>query len=181
MDPIGPKRGWIHAPGRYYKEPGMYCLTAATLGHRLIFTEGALPLLHSDLLAAISEAKWRALVWCVFPNHYHLVAEIGEEATSIRQVVSKFHSRTARLVNHRDSQPGRKVWFNYWESMLFNEAQVSSRCAYVHHNAVRHGIVEDARDYPFCSAGCGVELDSGARLLNWKAIRFDADVRDWKG
>jgi putative transposase len=52
-----------------------------------------------------------------------------------------------------DNTPGRKVWFQYWDSVITYQASYLARLNYVHYNPVHHGIAGDAAGYPWCSAG----------------------------
>ena len=61
-------------------------------------------------------------------------------------------TRTAKWLNKRDEAPGRKVWHNYRETQLTFEKSYFARLNYTHHNAVHHGLVKVAADYPWCSA-----------------------------
>ncbi len=60
--------------------------------------------------------------------------------------------KTAKWVNRLDATPGRKVWYNYWETALTYERSYLARLSYVHRNPVKHGLVAEARDYPWGSA-----------------------------
>ena len=40
----------------------------------------------------------------------------------------------------------------YWETCLTFRNSYWARLSYVHQNPVRHGLVSDAKDYPWCSA-----------------------------
>ena len=62
------------------------------------------------------------------------------------------HYETTRHVNELDQLPGRSVWFNYWETRLTFEKSYLARLSYVHRNAVKHGLVACAAQYPWCSA-----------------------------
>ncbi|MEW6161274.1 MAG: hypothetical protein AB1813_27920 [Verrucomicrobiota bacterium] len=62
------------------------------------------------------------------------------------------HEKTAKWVNKLDKAPQRKVWFNYWETRLSYEKSYLARLNYVHQNAVKHGLVFVANQYPWCSA-----------------------------
>ena len=44
------------------------------------------------------------------------------------------------------------MWHNYWETKLTYENSYLARLCYVHKNAVKHGLVINASDYPWCSA-----------------------------
>jgi putative transposase len=51
-----------------------------------------------------------------------------------------------------DGQPGRKVWFQYWDSRISLERSYFARLNYVHNNPVHHGLADKAENYPWCSA-----------------------------
>lgn len=56
-------------------------------------------------------------------------------------------------INRQDETPGRKVWFQYWDSHLTYPQSYLARLNYVHCNAVKHGLVREPALYPWCSAG----------------------------
>ena len=62
------------------------------------------------------------------------------------------HSDTAREVNKMDEAVGRKVWFNFWDTKLTFQRSYLARLNYVHQNAVKHGLVNVASQYDWCSA-----------------------------
>jgi len=96
---------------------------------------------------------WKLEAWAVLSNHYHFIAQAPEDATTLKSLMQAVHSISAIEVNRIDEQPGRKVWYNYWDSCIDDETSYLARLRYVHMNPVKHGIVENAEDYPFCSYG----------------------------
>ena len=56
------------------------------------------------------------------------------------------------MVNRIDHEEGRRVWYQYWDKCLTFESSYWPRVNYVTNNAVKHGLVKCASDYPFCSA-----------------------------
>jgi putative transposase len=62
------------------------------------------------------------------------------------------HGKTAKWVNRLDNSPGRQVWFNFRETLLTYEKSYLARLNYTHQNAVKHGLVPVANQYPWCSA-----------------------------
>lgn len=68
----------------------------------------------------------------------------------------KLHQSSARKdrpeLNRLDDTPGRKVWFQYWDSPITFEKSYLARLNYVHRNAVHHGLVADPAAYKWCSA-----------------------------
>lgn len=68
-------------------------------------------------------------------------------------MLSVLHTKTAGWINKLDDTPGRQVWFNFWDTHLTYERSYLARPNYLHQNAVRHGLVPVATQYPWCSAG----------------------------
>jgi len=127
-------------------------VTAATYRKEPIFgSKRRLNLLCETLLRLCAAHEWSLQAWALFPNHYHFVAASASPA-SLRGVIGELHAATARAVNELDHLRGRKVWFQYWDTLLTNERSYLARLHYVHENAVRHGVVRYAPHYPWCSA-----------------------------
>jgi putative transposase len=108
-------------------------------------------MLCGTLLECCSTENWDLQAWCAFPNHYHLIAS-SDCPGSLRKVISTLHSLTAHSINKLDGTPGRRIWYQYWDSLISNQRSYFARLRYVHENAVRHGIVRRASNYPWCSA-----------------------------
>jgi putative transposase len=128
-------------------------ITAGTYQTRHHFrSPERLNLLHGALLDTAAEFRWSLQAWAVLANHYHFVATSVEDGKSLRRLLSKLHMITADQVNPLDSTPGRQVWFQFWDTQLTYQRSYLARLKYVIDNPVHHGIVRDAREYPWCSA-----------------------------
>jgi putative transposase len=117
--------------------------------------QGALAVLHRGVLKVAAEFGWRLEAWAVFSNHYHFVAEspeLEDDAKSLSRMLGLLHEQTAKWVNRLDKMPGRPVWFNFRETTLTYEKSYLARLNYTHQNAVKHGLVPFANQYPWCSA-----------------------------
>ena len=90
--------------------------------------------------------------WAFFPNHYHLV--IGFEKTTVKHsdFLGHLHRELAIRLNRMDNTPGRRVMYEFWDTRLTFEKSWLARLNYVHQNAVKHGLVAVADQYPWCSA-----------------------------
>ena len=146
---------WPHAPPHRLGSEHSYFVTAGTFGKEHFFrTPERLDVLQRGIIKLAEEFSWRLEAWAVFSNHYHLIARPPErqEGTTLGKMLSKLHEKTAKWINKLDSTPRRKVWHNYWETVLSFENSYRARLKYVHHNAVRHGLATKAEDYPWCSA-----------------------------
>ena len=63
------------------------------------------------------------------------------------------HTLTARELNAWDDQPGRRIWFQYYDTHITYPASYYTRLKYVHQNPVHHGLVRHAGNWKWCSAG----------------------------
>ena len=109
--------------------------------------------LCNSLIQLAQIYEWKLQAWAVFPNHYHVVAISPRKPDSLRKLVRHLHSVTAIQVNRLDGTPGRRVWFEFWDSEITSQRSYFARLSYVHHNAVHHGLVRVPAQYPWCSAG----------------------------
>jgi putative transposase len=105
----------------------------------------------AELCACALEFGWQLQAWAVMLNHYHFVAQTAQPS-SLTRFLSKVHGNTARWLNREDQQPGRKVWFEFWDTQLTYESSWLARLKYVHTNPVHHGVTQVAEEYRWCSA-----------------------------
>jgi len=144
---------WPHAPAHVLGEAGAYIVTAGTEKKAHVFrARESLDFLQDQLLALAEQYGWHLQAWAIFSNHYHFVALSPPDAASLSRFVRHLHSNTARFANAAAGTQGRKVWFQYWDTHLTHERSYLARLAYVHTNAVKHGLTARANDYPWCSA-----------------------------
>jgi putative transposase len=101
-------------------------------------------------------AKSYALVlqaWAFFANHYHIVMSFENTAMTHRDFMRHLHRELAIRLNRIDATPGRRVMYEFWDTRLtFEKPRKHSGLNYVHQNAVKHGLVPLANQYPWCSA-----------------------------
>ena len=138
--------------------------------------EDRLDHLEGLLLSLARHYRWDIEAWAVFSNHYHFVAHSppdGTNATSLRTFLSRLHTQTAIEVNKQDGTPGRKVWYNFWDSRLTYEKSYLARLHYVHGNPVRHKLVPVAHQYPWCSAAWFERTASPAMVQTIYSFKID--------
>ena len=145
---------WPHSPVHRLDGGGAYMITAATYEKLPIFrSRKRLAYLCEALLRLAAASLWRLQAWAVFPNHYHFIAIAPEGGKTLSTFVARLHRATATEINREDQSPGRRVWFQYWDSHLTFTKSYLARLNYVHTNAVRHGLVRRPEQYEWCSAG----------------------------
>lgn len=144
---------WPHAPIHKLSANGVYIVTGATYQKNLLFQSfNQLEFLQNTLLMLSGEYDWKLQAWAIFANHYHFIAKSPEDAKTLTALISQFHTVTARFINAQDGILNRKVWWNYWETRISFAHSYYARLNYVNQNAVKHGLVKNAVDYPWCSA-----------------------------
>jgi putative transposase len=77
------------------------------------------------------------------------------------------HRELALRLNRIDAASGRRVMYEFWDTHLTFEKSWLARLNYVHQNAVKHGLVPVANQYPWCSAGW---FESNARAGFVKSV-----------
>ena len=136
---------WPHSPPHRLGDAGAYFITGATLNKRHVFTSPeSLDALQSSLFKQVRDHDCWLNSWCLLSNHYHLV--IQGDGTAIQETLADFHRNSTHDLG------GGRVWFQYWDTQLTFEASWLARMRYTHENAVHHGLVAKATDYPWCSA-----------------------------
>lgn len=145
-------RDWPHSPSHRLTHPGTYIVTAATYRKLPLFnTPTLLTQLTNMLLDLAQSHSWILQAWAVFANHYHFIGE-SEHPESLRRFVRELHALSAHALNYKQNIPGRKVWFQYWESQITFHRSFLARLHYDHNNPVHHRLVQCASRYEWCSA-----------------------------
>jgi putative transposase len=143
---------WPHSPVHRLNEAGTYIVTAATYNHNLFFLGKTwLDLVRDRLFEHANKFDWQLQAWAILPNHYHFVA-LAEHPENLSEMLGSLHANTAREVNLRDHTPERMVWYQYWDTQITYQRSYLARLNYVHHNPVHHRLVQEARNYSWCSA-----------------------------
>jgi len=172
------KTYWPHAPEHRLTEAGTFIVTVGTYRKVHHFrSPDALKAIHGGLLKYAARYGWRLEAWAVFSNHYHFVGHSPEGtsgAENLSTFLGHFHSRSAAWLNRRDGTPGRRVWHNFRDTRLTHQRSYLARLNYVHQNAVRHGLVPVANQYPWCSAGWFERTATPAQIGTIYGLKIDS-------
>jgi len=174
-------RDWPHAPPHRLAEAGVYFLTARAAEQRPLLLDDAFKTWFQDtLLEQFENFGWRPEAWAVLSNHYHFVAHSPDgSAETLRPMVRALHSHATRELNRRENQPGRsRLWQNYRETRITYQRSYLARLNYVHQNAVHHGLVVEATDYPWCSAARFEEAVTPAWKKTIATFRYEQIAKE---
>jgi putative transposase len=127
-------------------------VTGATLYKKLLLDSDAKRAnFCQTLIQRTGILGWELEAWAVMSNHYHFIARSPENALSLKALIQGVHSLNAKFVNRIDGTPGRRVWYNYWDSCIQSETSYYARMNYVIMNPVKHGLAQNPEEYPFSS------------------------------
>jgi len=169
-----PLKDWPHAPVHRLSEHGIYFVTAGTLHKQRLFdTPAKLDLLERMLLSLAGKWVWQLEAWAVLANHYHFVARGAPDSGPMREFLRELHSRSAIELNRMDGVEGRTVWHNFRDTRLTHQYSYLARLNYVHRNAVKHGLVAVANQYPWCSAAWFERTASPAQVKTIYRFKID--------
>jgi len=169
-----PPNCWPHAPMHYLSERGAYIVTAGTYCKvEFLNSPSRLDLALNTLLSCAREFGWRLQAWAVMANHYHFIALSGPRSHNLRLMIGKIHMTTAKTLNILDQAQRRKVWHQYWESRITFKKSYFARLNYVNQNPVRHGVVDKAETYRWCSAAWFERTAKPSFLRTVKSFKTD--------
>ncbi|MCK4960940.1 MAG: transposase [Anaerolineales bacterium] len=141
-----------HNPPHLFCPNAIYMITGGVMRKEYLLDSNKKKAHFFRTLAEWAELLgWELEAWSVLPNHYHFVARAPEEAVSLKSLIQAAHSISSKYLNRLDNTPGRRVWYNYWDTCITNQTSYIARLHYVHTNAVKHGLVDRPEDYPHCS------------------------------
>lgn len=144
----------LNTPPHWFVSDTIYMVTGATLyKEQFLDSDAKRANFCETLLERAKDLNWSMKAWAIMPNHYHFIAQSPENAISLKILIQGIHSINAKLVNQIDQTPGRRVWYNYWDTCIRTEQSYYARMNYVTLNPVKHELVENPEDYPFSSYG----------------------------
>ncbi len=95
--------------------------------------------------------------WVVLPDHMHCVIELPENDHDFAlrwRLIKMLFSRAIAANEYRSpvrkQRRERGLWQRrYWEHLIRDEADYRAHMDYVHINPVKHGLVEQVKDWPY--------------------------------
>jgi putative transposase len=175
------KSNFSHHPPHDFTSTGSYMVTCGTIGKQHLFnTPEKKFLLQDTLLNIAAKYNWSLTAWAIFSNHYHFIGKTVDSPQSLPIFINKMHNISALHLNKMDDQLGRNVWFQYYDSKLNFKNSYYARLNYVINNPVKHKLVENAIEYPWCSAAwfketANKEFRKKVEGFKWDFVKVDDD------
>jgi putative transposase len=142
---------YLHAPAHLFLTDYHYFITAGTYERKLYLdNDDKKQLLFDIICETFKKDIGKLWAWVILSNHYHILVQL-KDAFRLPRIVRRIHSKCAVLLNRIDHQPGRQVWYQYWDECIRDEREFYAKLNYIHFNPVKHGYVYDPKSYRFSS------------------------------
>jgi putative transposase len=142
-----------HSPPHLFMADWFYMLTGSIYKQQPLIKSSNRKKEFLESLHAASEIHhWLLVAWVVMDDHYHVILKSPQVSPdNLTKFVASYHKYTAHLWNNQDGLPGRKVWWNYWDTCIRSDEDYRNRLRYVFWNPVKHGMAGHPGEYPFCN------------------------------
>ncbi len=140
---------------RYYLPNSLYFITTTTKDRRPIFhQEKNIHLLLETIDRVQTIYPFQMLAYCILPDHIHLLLQPQDQYSvpqimhSLKRNFTMNYKKTVGLVTTQHLWQGC-----FWDHLIRNEKDLIRHLDYIHHNPVKHGLVQRPEDYPYSSYG----------------------------
>lgn len=141
-----------HHPPHRFLNNSFYFITARTVNaNDFLCTNKHKNLWISCLKAGLRKTKTILYAWILLNNHYHLLIK---SKNNLSQFINLLNGRTSYELNKLDNTLGRKIWYQYWDHCVRDEADFYKHLNYIHQNPIKHGLVKNLnnlKNYRFSS------------------------------
>lgn len=117
------------------------------------------------------------LAWCLMTNHVHFVA-VPQTETSLARGFGEAHRRYTRMKNFAQKVRGY-LFQGRFNSSVLDENHLLAAVRYVELNPVQAGIVAQAWEYPWSSAGFHTGKAESDPLVKDRSL--SGLISDWEG
>ena len=156
---------------------GFYFFTVCLRDRRSDLLVGNIALLRQAVKRVRAERPFTIDAWTVLPEHLHAVWTLpdGDDDFSGRwRAIKALFSRGVAFGPAND-RGEHAVWQRrFWEHAIRDEQDFAAHVNYVHFNAVRHGLVRHAADWPYSTFHRAVR--AGQYPADWIDTNTDLEI-----
>ncbi len=139
-----------------------YFVTASTWQRRALFSKAAWAELFLDTMHSYRGKGYRLHEYLLMPVHFHVL--ITPEANLERAV--QFIKGSFSFRAKKELGSALEIWQRgFSDHRVRDREDYEIHVNYIHRNPVGKGFVEQAADYPYCSAFAGCEKDGVPQWL----------------
>lgn len=96
--------------------------------------------------------KYNVISWCIMPNHVHVLIEVMKNI-SLSSILHSWRSFSSNEINKVLNRSGRLWMPEYFDRFIRDNDHFNNVVDYIHNNPVKAGLVKEAREYKWSSAG----------------------------
>jgi putative transposase len=128
-----------------------------------------------ELERVVTRYGWRILAYCLMPNHYHVVMQIGDAGLS--DGMSEFNGRFAQTSNWHNKRTNHLFGQRFSSWLIEDDDYLFEVIRYVLLNPVRRGLVRDPRRWRWSSMRATVRMEPAPSILDvaWILRHFSDD------
>jgi len=115
----------------------------------------------------------------LIPNHYHYILEQKGEAPIV-DFMRSLHTSYGQYFNKKYKRVGPLFQDRFKQSILEDNDKMLHLSAYINANAKIHGIVNEARNYKWCSYSDYLGLRNGTLCNKDRIINQFRNIEDYK-
>lgn len=167
-----------------------YFITITTVNWADLFTRQGLRLIITDSLNYCQQNKRLEIyAYCLMPSHLHMMCRARDDEKLLYEIIREFKKFTSKKIvtyikenpesrrewllemfqsacEHLSRGQQYKVWQDgYHAEVLTGSEFIYQKLNYIHMNPVKDGIVENAWDYLFSSAGNYADMESAVGVI----------------
>lgn len=165
---------------RLYIQNSFVFLTVVTWNRKPILIE-KIDLLRTAFKNTKNNYLFEIFAIVVLPEHFHVLLRPKDvkEYPKIISSVKHYFSRNLNIVGQvcPTYDRNKQIWQRrYYEHTIINEEELNKHLDYIHYNPVKHGLVQNAKDWEFSSFHKFVKMNNYD--INWGSAK---DIKKIKG
>jgi REP element-mobilizing transposase RayT len=144
---------YLHNPPHLFIPNAKYFITGATL-HKIHYfkTDEIKEKIREYLFESFDYFNWDIEEWVILGNHYHLISQAPEVATTLPQMMNNFHRFSGLWVKKYLGLIGKnKIFHNYWDTCVRCEKDYFGYVNYLWCNPVKHQYTDRVEEWKFSS------------------------------
>jgi len=174
-----------HNPTHLFIDNQVYFITAACYNKiHLLKKDSIKKFLLEAIIDFAKRVHWKLDNWVILKNHYHFSIK-SQKGVDLSYLMGNVHRKTAKFIREQTEFSGKTVWWNYWDYCPRDEADYFQHLNYMLYNPIKHGYVEDLKDYNWSSFHVLFDefghdyLSERFRRYGYKDLRIDFEDDDY--
>jgi putative transposase len=129
-----------HRPPHRYDNQSIYFLTSRVYQNKDLLAGDLRKKIFLEVLKnLVNQYNIKLYAWSILDNHYHLLFYLPR-GTQLKLFLNRLHSIVALKLNQQDGVSGRRVWYQYFDHSIRDEADFWKHFNYIHQNPIKHGL-----------------------------------------